>query len=289
MAIKIFSASSFCCFPSAVNVTPTPAFVFSTFSIFERHHSRKHLQNSHVRIERLENRSKFHSYRTRSHHDQRLRNRTHLQNFDIREHAIIESKSGNYSRLGPHRQNYVFCLNLARLASIFHFDRMDPTLRRPSQLAEALHGIDFVFSHQELQTLRMLVHDFRLALLHRLPIQFARVHTLNPVFLCVFQMVPQFRIKQQSLRRNAAHVQAGAAEIRVFLYQSRLKAVLTCANRGRISRRSAANYGDVISYFSQSGAPLFSMDELRQTNDSRPRSLNAKWSPGCIPPANGTS
>jgi hypothetical protein len=65
-------------------------------------------------------------------------------------------------------------------------------------------------------------------------------------------------------------MQAGAAEIRIFFNESGFQAVLSGADSGRIARRPAANYSDVINGFWQSRAPQLSMDEPRQTNDSRP-------------------
>ncbi len=97
----------------------------------------------------------------------------------------------------------------------------------------------------------MLGHDLRLAILHRCPVQLARVHALDAEFLRFFEMVPEFGIEQQRLGWNAAHVQAGPAEESIFLYKCSFQAPLACSDGGGVSRRSAADDGDVINSFRQ--------------------------------------
>src|SRR6266536_6684845 len=89
-------------------------------------------------------------------------------------------------------------------------------------------------------------------------------------------MVPEFRVEEQSLRRNAAHMQASAAEIRVLLDQRSLQAVLSSANGGGVSGGAAADDGDIVNCVRQSRAPLWKMDAPVQTNDSRTAEQNAK-------------
>ena len=96
-----------------------------------------------------------------------------------------------------------------------------------------------------------LVTIFVLALLDRGPVELARVDALDAEFLGVFQMVPKLGVEQQRLGRNAADVQAGAAEERVFFDERSLKAVLAGADGGGVSGRSAADDGDVIDGFGQ--------------------------------------
>ena len=64
--------------------------------------------------------------------------------------------------------------------------------------------------------LACLATIFRFALLDGGPVQLARVDAFDAEFLGVFQVVPEFGIEQQGLGRDAAHVQAGAAEHVVF-------------------------------------------------------------------------
>ena len=97
----------------------------------------------------------------------------------------------------------------------------------------------------------MLGDDLRLALLDGCPVQLARVHALDAEFLGLFQVVPELGIEQQRLGRNAADVQAGAAEHVVLLDESGFQSILAGANGGRVAGRTAADDGDVIDGFRQ--------------------------------------
>ena len=92
---------------------------------------------------------------------------------------------------------------------------------------------------------------FVFAILDGGPVELARVHALDAEFLGVFQMVPEFGIKQQRLGRDAADVQAGSAEQSVFLDERGLQAILAGADRGGVSGRATANDGYVIDGFGQ--------------------------------------
>ena len=60
----------------------------------------------------------------------------------------------------------------------------------------------------------MLGDDLVLALLNGGPIQLARIDAFDAEFLGVFQVVPKLGVEQERFGRDAADVQAGAAEIR---------------------------------------------------------------------------
>ncbi len=92
----------------------------------------------------------------------------------------------------------------------------------------------------------MLGDDFAFAVLNRRPVELAGIDAFNAEFFGVFQVIPEFGVEQQSLRRDAADVQAGAAEESIFLDESRLQAVLASADRGGISGRTATDDGDVV-------------------------------------------
>ncbi len=144
---------------------------------------------------------------------------------------------------------------------------VNSVLRRAGQLAVAFQGLDFVLAHQEVESLGVLGNDLRFAVLHRAPVQLGRIHAFDAEFLGVFQVIPELGVEQQRLGRNAADVQAGAAEVRVFLDQGSLQAVLAGADGGSVSGRAAADDGYVVNGVRQRRAPLV-MDETEQTNDS---------------------
>ena len=97
----------------------------------------------------------------------------------------------------------------------------------------------------------MLGHDLRLAILDCGPVQLARVHPFDAKFFGVFEMVPEFSVEQQSLGRNAAHVQAGAAEEAVFFDEGGFQAPLARANGRGVAGGPAADDGDVVNGFRQ--------------------------------------
>jgi hypothetical protein len=72
---------------------------------------------------------------------------------------------------------------------------MNAVLGWAGQFTEAFHGIHFIFPHQELQSLGVLIDDLRLSLLIRAPVLLARAHALYTVFRRIFQMVPKLGIK----------------------------------------------------------------------------------------------
>ena len=72
------------------------------------------------------------------------------------------------------------------------------------------------------------------------------VDAFDAEFLGVFQVIPEFGVEQQSFGRDAADVQAGAAEESVFFDESGFQAVLTGANGSGVSGRTAADDGYVV-------------------------------------------
>ena len=161
-------------------------------------------------------------------------------------------EAGQHASFGAGGEKDVLRLEMTCLAIVRHFDGEDPILRRASQLAVALDGLDLVLLHQEFEALGMLGDDLRLAFLNGGPVQLARIHALNAEFLGLFEMVPEFSIEEQRLGRNATYVQASPAEESVFFDESGFQPVLAGANGGSVSGGSAADDGDVINGFRQS-------------------------------------
>src|SRR5579871_1474541 len=163
-----------------------------------------------------------------------------------------------------------------RFAVIGDLDRVDTVVRRTSQLTVPLDGLDFVFLHQEVEAFRVLGDDLVLAVLNGRPVQLPRIHAFNAKLFGFFQVIPQFRVEQQRLGRNAAHMEAGSAEESVLFDECGFQAVLAGADGAGISGGPAANDGYVINGFWQSRAPPVGTDENGQTNDSRTGSM---WGP----------
>ena len=88
-----------------------------------------------------------------------------------------------------------------------------------------------------------------------------RIYAFDAEFLGVFQVVPKFGIEQQRFGRDAAYVQAGAAEHVVFLDEGGFQAVLAGADGCGVTSRSAADDGDVINGFRQRS--VLTSEEMR--------------------------
>ena len=93
------------------------------------------------------------------------------------------------------------------------------------------------------------------AILNRGPVQFARVDAFDTEFLGIFQVIPKFGVEQKRLGRDAADVQAGAAEESVFFDERGFQAVLAGADGGGVSGGAAADNGDVVGSFGQRSRP----------------------------------
>jgi hypothetical protein len=102
----------------------------------------------------------------------------------------------------------------------------------------------------------MLGDDLSFAFLDGGPVEFARVYAFNTEFLSFLQMVPEFGIEKQRFGRDAADMQAGAAEESVFFDERGFQAVLAGADRGSVSGRAAADDGYVVRGVGQWSNPL---------------------------------
>jgi hypothetical protein len=105
---------------------------------------------------------------------------------------------------------------------------------------------DLVLLHQEVQALDVLGDDRVLALEHGGPVERGRAEALNAKIGGVLQMVPDFGVEEQSLGGNAAHMQAGSAQLRGRLDERHLEPILRRANRRRVAGRPAADDRHVV-------------------------------------------
>ena len=150
----------------------------------------------------------------------------------------------------------VLRLHLATCCSSFDLDCVYAVLGRAGEFAVALDDGDLVLLHQELQSLGVLVDDPLLALLDRSPVQSDAGSVLHAKLGAFLHVVVDFRVEQQGLGRNTADVQAGSAQLVVFLDKGGLQAELAGANGGGVSSRAAADDGYVINGVRQFRAPI---------------------------------
>ena len=110
----------------------------------------------------------------------------------------------------------------------------------------ALQPVDLVLLEQELDALGVLADDVVLVGQHLFPVdrrRFALQAHLGKVVLCLVQLV---RGVQQGLRRDAAHVQAGAAQRLAAFHAGGLEAKLRAADRGNVAAGTGADDDDVV-------------------------------------------
>ena len=130
------------------------------------------------------------------------------------------------------------------------FDDLCLAVRRDGDLAPALEGGsaseegDLVGLDQLGDAVAQLGDDIVLALLHRGEIGHGRAGGLDAEAGRRLDHVQDFSAGQQRLGRDAAPVEAGAAE-KFLLDQRDLRAILRRPDRGHIAARSSANHGDV--------------------------------------------
>src|SRR3954469_16253783 len=107
-----------------------------------------------------------------------------------------------------------------------NLDGVNATLRRAREASVTLDHVDLVLTHQELESLGVLGNDLRLAADDGAPVELHVLSADHAELFAFLQMVRQFGVEQQRLGRDAAYVQAGAAELVVFLNERRLQAKL---------------------------------------------------------------
>ncbi len=173
------------------------------------------------------------------------------ENLDVGQDLVAGFEAGKHASFRAGAEDYIFRFDLRSFAVGGDLDGQHTVLRRAGQLAVAADGFHLVLLHQEVETLGVLGHDLRLALLDGGPIQLARVHAFDAEFFCFFQVVPKLGVEEQRLGRDAAHVQAGAAEHVVFFDEGGFQAVLAGADGSGVASRTAADDGDVINGFRQ--------------------------------------
>src|SRR3954469_15823967 len=138
-----------------------------------------------------------------------------------------------------------------------NLDGVNATLRRAREASVTLDHVDLVLAHQELESFGVLGHDLRLAADDGAPVELHVLGADHAEFFAFFQMVGQLRVEQQRLGRDAAHMQAGAAELVVFLDERDFQAELAGADGGSVTGGAGANDGNVVDRLWQRSAPYW--------------------------------
>ena len=168
---------------------------------------------------------------------------------DVREDSVfVELEEGELDWYGAGGNDDVFCLvrgdcllgGAPRRAAARHLDHI-PGAQRPAPLRPR----DLVLAKQELDALRVLPDDVVLPLEHRVEIERQLPDPDAVRRRRVLSKLIMLGRRQQRLRRNAADVDARAAERLVHLDADGRQAQLRGPDRGDISARPTADDDDV--------------------------------------------
>ena len=184
----------------------------------------------------LENRSELNAHRSGANDHQRFRNRRQFQNFSIGENRLaVDLNARQRARIRARREHRIRRLDLGFLAVFLHRDAA-----RPGDASPAGDRFHFAFAEEKFDAFGVLIDDFLFARQDRRPIHFHIFH-VEAEFRGVLEGVVNFRVMQQHFGGDAADVQAGAADVGIFLNDRGFQSVLPGANRGYIAARSAAD------------------------------------------------
>ena len=202
------------------------------------------LHHRHLGAEPRPHRAELEADRTCTHHEQLLRHALELERTRRRhDPLLVDRHARERRRFRAGRDQDPLRLERAQSAAVLlHLDaagRGDPRRARDHR--------DFVLLEQERGAARELGHLLALALHHALEVERDALDA-NPV---VGQLVLRGRIAlgavQQRLRRDAADVQAGAAEQAALVDARGAHPELRGADRGHVAARAAADHHEVES------------------------------------------
>src|ERR1044071_2004349 len=220
--------------------------------VFERHDARQQLDERRLRAEARVDGGELGADRAGAHDDERLRHLFEFEDVVGVDYTLavgLEARDGADDR--ARRDDDVLRVDVLRLAVLAR----DRDLARQRQLARALEDGDGVLLHQELDALRVLRHDLRLALLHVLEGE-PHLGDLHAEVLEVFvRLLVVVRRHQELLGRDAAAQRTRPAEPLVLLDERHLQPQLRPAYRGHVPARPRPDHRHVELFRRQIGSP----------------------------------
>src|SRR3954452_2468938 len=224
--------------------------------ILDRQDLRQQFDDGHLASHRAIKRGEFDADRARAHDDERLRKLWQHHRFKIGpDQLAVGLDAGQHARPRAGRDDDVLCLirafaERALRRGMLRLHRLllclaDADLAGFGDRRFAPDHVDLVLLHQETDAAIELAgngarafHDSR-RIVRELAFEF------QAVILGVFGVMVDFRRAQKRLCRNAAPVQADAAEM-LALHHRRLETELRGADRRDIAARPAADDEDVV-------------------------------------------
>ena len=146
-----------------------------------------------------------------------------------------------------------------------------------------MKGVDLVLLEQELDALDVAVDALVLERHHRREIELGRGHADAHLAEAVAGLLEQFGGVQQRLRRDAADIEAGAAEGRALFHHGGFQAELRRADGADIAAGAGADDDEVVGHTTlqiqhqcRAGSSRHSFTRTRKVTASRPSTM--RWS-----------
>ena len=180
-----------------------------------------------------------------------------VQNLDVGQDEFgVGLKAGQHARLRAGGDQ-----NVLRFERLGAFVGLDFHLAGAFDGGEAGESLDLILLHQKLDAFGVFLDDAVLALDHLRVVEH-RLLDRDAFVGGVVGEAPQLGGVQQRLGRNAADMQAGAAQFGVFFNDGGFQSVLAGAHRCRVAAGAATNHNQVVChvtpfYMARLNAPEF--------------------------------
>ena len=214
------------------------------FAVEARRDAVEEFDDRHVAAETSPHRSQFEPDIAAADHEQPLRYVLERQRAGRRHNALfVDGDTGKRHHVGARRDNDILGGKRARRT----VGKLDRDLTGACDARFAHDAFDLVLLEEELDALGEFADDLRLVRHHGGEIEaHLRLDAELGEFLAG-RFVVKFARVQQRLGRNAADVEAGAAELAALVHAGSAHAQLSGTDRGVVAARSAANDHDVES------------------------------------------
>src|SRR5690242_679885 len=200
------------------------------FFILNGDYARQHLQNRHLRAERVVNGRELHANGAGADDYERFGNLWQLQNGTIGDDRfMVRFNARQGPRLRAADQQDVGRLDGRFLSIVIHADPARAFIAAP-----ALNPFDFVFLEQKLDALGVFLYDLVFAFEDIGPVDL-HAADFKTQFAGILEVVVNVGVVQKHLGRDTTDVQACAPEVRVFLHDNGFQTDLAGADGRDIS------------------------------------------------------
>jgi hypothetical protein len=212
-------------------------------AVHTRQNAIEEFHHGDLRAEPAPDRTELETDDAGAHHQQLARHLVQGQRAGGRHHALlVDLDALEFCDVGAGGDDDVLRLQRFRLAvGGLHFD-----LAGTEHFARPLIGIDLVLLEQEGHTLGVAVDRLVLEIQQRRQVEIGLADLDAHFRKRVRDLLEPLRSEQQRFRRNAADVEASAAEGRPLLHHRNLHAELSCTNGADVAAGTGADDDEII-------------------------------------------